>query len=553
MRPPIGVGVRDLSAPAPLTGGKVSLMNPVGPVAAAFGASKAFLPFIMGPVGGGKTTECIAKGVRVGLEQPAVFDPVRGVPVKKCRGAIVRDTYPNLDRTVIKSWHQWFPKEMGSWSGDAPRRHSFTIEIGVRGTPGFCLLDMEVIFVAIGDHAVEDVLRGLELTWLWLNEADLLPRAIVEIGVGRVGRYPGAKDGGCAMAQIFGDFNAPEDDNWIVSTIIEKKIDPDLVEALRIEFGENRPLIEFFRQPGGLEDGAENLHNLPGGKAYYLKQAALLPDDKKRRFVDNRIGPVRHGTPVYPEFVDDFLYDDQAAKEGHVRPFDLRPGLPILIGADQGICPGVVMAQLWPEYDQLVVFDEMARIFEDDKGHIEVSQMGGEAFGRSVAARLATRYADWSVGLVTADPAAAQGEDAIEHRSWRREFQDGLGVRVRKCGVPGNAVGPRTKAVRDRLGARVPGRPRLLVHPRCTITRKAFNSKYVFQRVAMGAAEGGRFGSKPVKVQGYSDVMNALEYLAWDVAKGLAPSALGAAAPRGAAGGRTITNESDYSMFGGLR
>lgn len=532
-------------------------MNPVGPVAAAFGASAAFLAFIMGPVGGGKTTESIAKGVRVGLAQNAVYDPARGCMVKKCRGAVVRDTYPNLDRTVIKSWQQWFPKTLGSWSGDAPRRHAFTLEIGERNAPGFHLLDMEVIFTAIGDNAVEDVLRGLELTWLWLNEADLLPRSIIEYGVGRVGRYPSASEGGCAMAQIFGDFNAPEEDNWIVPMIVEGKVDP----ALAGDSG--RDLVKFFRQPGGLEDGAENLENLgeqqPGmtleqrreaGRKYYLKQAALLPPDKKRRLIDNRIGPVRKGTPVYPEFTDNALYDQQGeVVTGHVRPFELDRRLPILIGADQDICPGVVLAQLDERYDQLRVFDEMARIFEGEDGHIEVSQMGGEAFGREVANRLVARYPGIEIGLVVADPAAAQGEQAIGHVSWRKHFSKGLGVQVKRCTVPGNSIELRTKAVRDRFGSKIPDKPRLLVHPRCQILRKAFNSKYVYQRVAVGSDDSGRFGGKPVKAQGYSDVMNALEYLCFEIAKGLTHSAVGAARGRGE--GRQIINDSNYQMFGG--
>jgi len=315
--------------------------------------------------------------------------------------------------------------------------------------------------------------------------------------------------------------------------------------------GPAREVIGFHRQPGGLEDGAENLQNLPGGRGYYELQVAVMAPDKARRMVHNRIGPVRKGTLVYPEFLDDLLYDDAGtrAPTGHVREFEVHPRLPVLIGADQDVCPGLVFAQLDPTTDQLLVFDELARIFETEDGHIEVSQMGGEAFGRLAATHLATRYPALNVGLVTADPAGSNGERAIEGTSWRKQFQKGLGVNVRKCTVPGNSIELRTAAVRDRLGAKIAGRPRLIVHKRCIILRKAFSSRYVWQRVAAGGSvDSGKFASAPVKVQGFSDVMNALEYLSFEVAKGLSFSAVGPAAPRGQ--GRQVTNDSDYDMFG---
>jgi hypothetical protein len=522
-------------------------MQPVGPVAAAFGQSDAFIAGIMGPVGGGKTTACIARMFQIGMKQNAIWDPRRdwvlggasgtGCFVRKCRIAVVRDTYPNLDRTTIKSWQQWVPKSLGRWVGEAPRTHAFTIDLQVPGAKHHHQLDMEVIFTAIGDRTVEDVLRGLELTALWPNEWDLLPATILQIGAGRVGRYPGSVDGGCAFSQIIGDFNAPEEDNHLVPLFgIESEIDPKLSAA----FGDggDKPIVEFFRQPGGLDDGAENLVNLPGGRGYYVKQAALLTADKKRRFIDNRLGPIRHGTPVYPEFRDEY----------HVAEFDIDPRYPVLIGADQGICPGAVIAQLNPELDCIDVHDELARIFENEDGTIELSQMGGEAFGRELAARLLMRAPNNAIGLACCDPAGAAGEQAIEQRSWRQDFQKGLGVHVRKARVPGNALEPRLNAMRKRLGGGVGGRPRFRLHRRCVILRKAFNTRYAWQRISAGSVEGGRFGSKPLKLQGYSDVMNAMEYLAFEIDRG---AEMAATDPRGGDRRRQVVADSSYPMFGG--
>ena len=514
-------------------------MTPVGRVAGAFIADPSFLSFIMGPVGGGKTTACIAKTLRLGRAQRMVMDHDRQVPVKRCRVAVVRDTYPNLDRTVIRSWHQWFPKTLGRWSGDTPRVHQFTLNIGRPGTPGFHLLDLEMIFAALGEHVVEDVMRGFELTGLWPNEADLLPRSVWEYGVGRVGRYPAEIDGGCAMAQIFADFNAPEDDNHVVQLAKYRDVPTELAEAIALENGGKQPLIGFFQQPGGMEENAENLHNLPGGKIYYLKQAALLSKDKKRRLIDNLIGPVRAGTPVHPEFRDDIDVSPERP-HGHVRRFELNPHLPILLFADQGLCGAATLAQLDPRIDQLRVFDEFARIFEDENGEIDVVQIGGEAFGAEIRGTIATRYPGLALALACCDPAGSAGEAAIGHRSWRQDFSKGLGVPVKPVRVPGNAFEPRIKAVRDRLNGAVAGEPRLIIHPRCAILRKAFNSKYVLRRVSVGKA-GDRFDDKPLKIQGYADVMESLQYGCFELQRGLALDARGPASGRR----RPVTNEAE--------
>ncbi len=208
----------------------------------------------------------------------------------------------------------------------------------------------------------------------------------------------------------------------------------------------------------------------------------------------------------------------------------------------------MVLAQLDPATDQLRIFDELARVFENDTGQMEVSQMGGEAFGREVANRIVSRYSGLQIGLACCDPAGSAGEQAINATSWRRQFAKGLGVLVMPARVPGNALEPRLKPMRERLNGTVRGEPKLIIDPRCRILRKAFNTKYAWRRISIGSIDGGRFDSKPLKIQGYSDVMNAAEYLVFEIARGAALSATGHAAGRG---GRTIENDSNYSMHGG--
>jgi hypothetical protein len=513
-------------------------MKPVGPKASAFISSLALIVGLMGPVGGGKTVAGIAKCFRIAHAQNAVWDEARKCFVKRCRIAAVRDTYPNLDRTLIKTWHQWVPKEIGKWSGEAPRTHKFTINVGRPGTRGFHQIDMEMIFVAIGDHSVEDVLRGFELTALWPNEWDLLPPDILEYGVGRIGRYPAAFEGGCALAQIFGDFNAPDEDNHVYSLFVDKDIDPELAAIIAAEAGGDRKLIDFFEQPGGLEPQAENLANLPGGRAYYLKQAALMSPDKKRRMIDNKFGAVRDGMPVYPEFSND----------RHVAAEDLQPikGLPLRIGMDAGLTPAAVIGQR-NSLGQTFVLAELATFLEEDE---QLASVGPTAFGEALADLLASRFPGFAVEYAAVDPAAAKGTDGSGNElSWLQTAAKVSKLKIRPAPVPNNDLTIRLEAVRRPLQRMIEGgRPALMISPSCKILRRGFNSGYKFRRTAVAGGDG-RYENKPLKNQ-FSHVHDALQYL---MVAGGEGRMLGSSGRNYLEQGRpaVVTVDAEYDPFGG--
>jgi hypothetical protein len=159
-------------------------------------------------------------------------------------------------------------------------------------------------------------------------------------------------------------------------------------------------------------------------------------------------------------------------------------------------------------------------VFETEDDEIHVVQMGGETLGNQVRELLATKYPGFQIGDAVCDPAGAAGEEAINFKSWRQEFQKGLGHRVRKARVPRNALAPRLSAVRARLLLPIGAQRGLLVHKRCTMTRRAFRTKYYFQRVGRGSADG-FYADVPKKVQGYADLMDALQYGCFEIEKGL--------------------------------
>ena len=153
------------------------LVSP-GPVADAFVRSPAFICGIVGPVGSGKTMAALQKGLRVAAQQK----PVRradGVLVRKARIGVIRESYPSLQSTTLKSWFRIVPEAEGKFSWKAPYTHEFTKVLRREGNrrDGRVLeiLECEFEFRAIGDQSVEEACRGWEVNAVIIDAADLQP------------------------------------------------------------------------------------------------------------------------------------------------------------------------------------------------------------------------------------------------------------------------------------------------------------------------------------------------------------------------------------------
>jgi hypothetical protein len=445
--------------------------TPPGPVSAAFLRDRSFFSAIMGPIGSAKTSTCVMKSIHVGAEQrPSVLDGVRYT-----RGAVVRDTYRNLSRTTLPTFKSWLPKGAGQWTGGGNEPAQLHLRARM---PDGTRMDMEVLFVALGDQSIEDVARGWELTWFYLNEADRLPEDVKTYLAGRVGRYPSALHGGASWRGGFADYNAPDVDNWLYRLAEESRPDGHA----------------FFRQPGGREAGAENLENLPPG--YYEQQAAGAPDWYVRRMIDNLYGYSRDGKPVYPEWRDDW----------HCAGTVLQPvrGLAVKVSLDQGLHPAAILRQTMPN-GQRRVLDEL------------VSEGGAQGLAQQLKALMASdRYRDVQVVGGRCDPAAA-ARDGNDAESWVDCFNRLMGwsggkmVRLADTNDPEK----RQSAVRRLLKMTVDdGRPALLVSSGCRFLRKGFNSDYRFKRMRVpGVAQ---YADAPEKRFPFSDVHDALQYDALD-------------------------------------
>lgn len=438
----------------------------------------------MGPIGSGKTTTAIVKGMMISARQPRDAQGRR-----RSRAAIVRNTYPELRTTTIKSWHEWVPQDCGRWQSEGPPTHFVT------GPDG---LDAEVMFLAL--DRPEDVrkLLSLELTWAWINEAREVPKAILDGLTGRVGRFPPVRDGGCNGPQILLDTNAPDSDSWYYRLAEESRPDG----------------FAFHRQPGGRSAGAENLPNLPAG--YYARAVAGKSADWVRVYIDAEYGYVRDGKPVYPEFVDSL----------HVRAFELAPRAPIRVGLDFGLTPAAVIAARdaagrWRIRSEVVTED-----------------MGATRFADVLGRHLRERYADHPIDAITGDPAGDQRAATDESTVYDVLRAHGIAARP----APTNDWIQRRDGFASLLTKLVDGEPAMLVHPDCRVLRKALAGGYCLRRLQVVGRDA--FRDVPDKNE-FSHVAEAGQYLVLGGGEGRA-----VIRPQRTVALPTMA-ESDYAIFGG--
>lgn len=467
---------------------KVLTFKPVGAVARKFVNDRTFISSIMGPYGSAKTTSCFQKILMCALWQHPDKEGVRRIRV-----CCVRATYSQLQTNVMADWFSWFPKTKDNWN-EQRMTHTVTIDF-----PGMGRVVIEMLFRALEHYAKpEQVFKGMALTLLWLNEVDTLSMMVLKFGLPRVGRYPAAKDGGCAWSGVIADFNAPDVDNWVYDLLVNKNLDisESLLAKLQETYG---PMfgIAFHRQPGGRTPEAENLENLPPG--YYDRLLIGFNDNEVRRFVDNEFGAVSNGQPVYPEFRD--------ALHVAIAPLVPLPGVPIAIGLDGGMTPAIVFLQ--EELDGTIrVLGELVVLAANDNEILQ--KLGPTSFAKSAREFFDRNFPNAIIGDIWGDPAGFDGGDD-EDLAWMQKFAKEFGKKVRPAPVAGNRITPRLEAVRGCIADK-DGKPKLglKLSPTAKLLRQGFNNGYVLVRVKFSNGSG-LTKDEPLK-NDFSHVHDALQY-----------------------------------------
>lgn len=214
------------------------------PTLARFMRSNARVRAAVGPLGSGKSSSCCVELLRRAAEQK----PHKGI--RATRAVVIRNTYPELRDTTRKTFEQWMPPGLGQW-----KEKEFSYHIDQPLSDG-TRLKCEVLFRALDTPEHVKKLLSLELTFAWINEARQVPKAILDMLVGRVSRYPAMADGGPTWYGVWLDTNPWHTGHWGYKL-----------------FMKTRPQgYELFEQPDALGPDAENRENLVPG--YYRDQMA---------------------------------------------------------------------------------------------------------------------------------------------------------------------------------------------------------------------------------------------------------------------------------------
>jgi hypothetical protein len=450
--------------------GKIIRYRPT-PTAAKFHASNAQVRGVMGPVGSGKSVAMCWEIYTRALEQRQSPDGVR-----RSRWAVVRNTFPELKSTTIKTWMDWFG-EYGPIKWDSPIQHRIRTED----------LDLEVLFISMDKPQDVKKVLSLELTGAFANEARELPLEVIHALQMRVGRYPSLRDGGCTWSGVIMDTNPPDDMHW-------------WYEQAEEVCPEN---WEFFRQPGALvmygegddvdyapNPDAENVQNQPKGYDYWLD---LVPGKELnwiKAYVLGQYSTVLAGKPVY---------GGQWNEDLHVSKNQLGPirGRPIMLAWDYGLTPACLILQDTVR-GQLRVLEE---IIGDNIG---IEQFIDGFVAPALAAKYPTNPIEVSVG----DPAGAGRSDTDEKAVFDSLKERGIPTIAGPTQSPVKRVG----AVRNRLSRLVDqGRAALLIDPRCKILRAGFNGGYRYRQLQTGGTE--KRYSEQAEKNRFSHPHDALQYI----------------------------------------
>jgi hypothetical protein len=486
-----GCPVRDIPS-APL----YSLTNykPPGPVGAAYIRSQGPIDVITGPAGSGKTVATIFKNIRFS---------VGGMPpcndgVVRVRGTVLRDNYRALYRTTLRSWFEFIPPDYGGalFTGgqDRPAQHVIKLSTvrQVNGVAREIPVDLTVDFFAVGDVAIEELLKGYETTWVWCNEGDLLHPRVIPFAFSRTGRYP-ALDSlppGTRRPRVVGvDMNPPDIDHPLWKACETGSFNAEIAASGEASGAESAArTVNFFHQPSGLSPQAENR----SGKSYeaYVEESRTLPEEEVRRFVHGQPGYAVDGKPVYLEF--DY--------KRHVAGGTLAvlPNVPLHIGFDQGLSPGAILFQTTP-LGQVRVLAELI----PDHG------TGVSRFLEQLLGLLTGRFRGLPPGVYGADPSGFYGADRIAgEMTWAEAVSKGLGHLVMPA--PTNEPVLRIEAVKLLLRTMIDANsPALLVDPSCRLLIGGFAAHYKYRRIRAGSSD--RFEDRPYKNE-YATAHDSLQY-----------------------------------------
>jgi hypothetical protein len=413
----------------------------------------------MGPIGSGKSTVCITEIFRRCAEIPKCKDGYR-----RSRWAVIRNTNAQLKTTTFASWKQWFPPgAAGVWKES---EKTFYLNLGD--------IRAEILFLPLDTPDDAQRLLSLELTGAFFNEAREIAPELITAAFSRLGRYPSK-----AMVTetywygLILDTNPPSRDSWLYETFEEQKPEG----------------WEIFKQPGGMDDAAENRENLP--ETYYEDMMNGATEDWINVHVHGQYGRSLVGRPVF---------ENTFKRSFHVADSPLAvinsTTYPVIIGMDFGRTPAAVLCQR----------DYRSRVNILDALYVE--NIGLENFLKLHLKPLLNVKFPHNRFLVVGDPAGWAKSQLSEESA--ADVLKAAGFQAVRA--PTNDIEPRIRSVENLLSQHVEGKPMLLfaqetVSPGMKHLIAAMDGGYMYKRKTNGS-----YDSSPDKNR-FSHCADALQYM----------------------------------------
>ena len=458
------------------------------PTANDFHNSNAFVRGIRGPLGSGKSSMCTVELLRRAMAQEACEG------VRYSRWAIIRNTFPQLRDTTLNTFRDWIPEEICHVNMQPPfiGRLRMPLDDSTR-------IDSEFIFLALDRE--EDVvkLKSLELTGAWINEACEIHKAVFDMAVGRVARYPPERLGWPTWSGVILDTNPPDDDSWWYNFAeVEKPRGyeffvqpPALLEIPPKKKGDMSIWVPNMGQSN--YSRAENITQLKLGFNYYQNQVPGKTREWIRVFIQGHYGSSIEGKPIYPEYNDDT----------HVSKEPLKPmrGLPLIVGIDFGLTPAAIFCQLTLQ-GQVRILSELCAI-----------DSGIRRFARdALIPYIRSQYHDMTLEYVS-DPAGSQRGQTDEATCIEILREEGIHAEM----ADSNLFARRREAVAKALTTMIDGAPGFLLDPTCKTLRKGFLGGYRYRRMRLQTGES--YANEAEKNK-FSHPHDALQYAAMRMVHG---------------------------------
>lgn len=433
-----------------------------GPVAQEFHKDrKSRVKLLIGPFATGKSTSAAYDLIEIASK--CVAPGVGGV--KRSRFAVIRNTYPELRDTTIRTYMDWFPPGVFGTYNQTDKLYKIKIEDR----------EIELIFKALDSPKDVRDLLSLELTGAHVDEAREIHTDVVKGLLGRVGRYPSTKSTGgknpfITPPQVILTTNYPNTTHWLYKDFVEYPI-------------QGYTIYEQTQE--------ENKHNLRPGYYEDLAQDYANRPDLLKTLVQGCWGVTVAGKLVYPEF----------KRSLHVSRESVIPyGLPLQIirGWDNtGLSPAICLSYL-SSTGQWIIFKEFC--WDGDTGIMDATEE--MIVWCNMNLHKSCTYRD--IG----DPAGSTGRDSVKKtpaqyiREKAKEY--GKTINIEK-GIQTFKV--RRESVAERLSKLINGEPALVIDRSCTMIIDGFDGGYAYPEIG----NSGVFRTDPAKNE-YTHIHDALQY-----------------------------------------